>query len=433
MTFERIRKEGHLLYEYVRGSVAQGISTPESDVDQGGVFIAPKKTLYGLGNSYQNEVSDKRHDTVWFELKRYGELLCKSNPNLLESLFVPDDKRLFVHPLFEKYILSERDRFVTQKCFDAFTKYAFDQIKKAKGLNKKVNNPMSERKDLLDFCYVDIGNGKSIPLKKQMSSYGYNQRYMGACVIPHMREMYSIYYDFGSHLYYENTSEEDIVKAYRSFEDTPLKRFSRVLFNCFLLQRFGDEFYKYYQDYSISDAYRFFMENRNLKFKGLVHPDEIDKSNELRLSSIPKDCVPLFTMSYNQSGYVTHCKDWREYKEWERERNPVRFRNTIEQNKGYDSKNMAHCIRLINMGIEIAKTGKVNVDRSNIDAEFLLDIRNGRLEFQELMDYAASRSEEAEQAFRNSELPKSVDEEWFDKQLVSLREEFYNELKHRGL
>ena len=36
-TFDDIRNNGWLLYEYVRGSVAYGTNTPESDEDHGGV------------------------------------------------------------------------------------------------------------------------------------------------------------------------------------------------------------------------------------------------------------------------------------------------------------------------------------------------------------------------------------------------------------
>ena len=37
-TFENIRERGLLLYEYVRGSQAYGLSLPTSDEDTGGVF-----------------------------------------------------------------------------------------------------------------------------------------------------------------------------------------------------------------------------------------------------------------------------------------------------------------------------------------------------------------------------------------------------------
>ena len=37
--FDKIRQEGRLLYEYVRGSTLYGLNTPQSDVDTSGVFI----------------------------------------------------------------------------------------------------------------------------------------------------------------------------------------------------------------------------------------------------------------------------------------------------------------------------------------------------------------------------------------------------------
>ena len=44
-TFENIRENGLLLYEYVRGSNAYGLSLPTSDIDTGGVYLMPKKVI----------------------------------------------------------------------------------------------------------------------------------------------------------------------------------------------------------------------------------------------------------------------------------------------------------------------------------------------------------------------------------------------------
>ena len=46
-----------------------------------------------------------------------------------------------------------------------------------------------------------------------------------------------------------------------------------------------------------------------------------------------------------------------------------------------NSKNMAHSFRLVNMGIEIARGEGVKVDRTNIDRDFLLAIRNHQYEY----------------------------------------------------
>lgn len=75
-----------------------------------------------------------------------------------------------------------------------------------------------------------------------------------------------------------------------------------------------------------------------------------------------------------------------------------------------NSKHAAHMVRLIRMCKEILETGKVNVDRTNIDAEELKAIRyNGIWSYQELVDYARKMDDIAEQLYRSSTLPELPD------------------------
>ena len=90
-TFETIRQSNRLLFEYIRGSYLYGLNNEDSDVDTSGLFIADKNQFFGLGHEYQNQVSDERHDTTWFEIGDFCKLTLKSNPTVLEALFVPRD------------------------------------------------------------------------------------------------------------------------------------------------------------------------------------------------------------------------------------------------------------------------------------------------------------------------------------------------------
>ena len=81
--------ENKLAYKFVRGSTLYNTNIETSDVDYGGVFILPNERLIGLSDFYQDQVSDEKHDTTYYEFNRWVELLMKANPNALESLFVP--------------------------------------------------------------------------------------------------------------------------------------------------------------------------------------------------------------------------------------------------------------------------------------------------------------------------------------------------------
>ena len=55
----------------------------------------------------------------------------------------------------------------------------------------------------------------------------------------------------------------------------------------------------------------------------------------------------------------------------------------MSHGKNYDAKNMMHVFRLLLMAKEIAAEGKINVFRN--DREFLLDIKQGKYEYDELV------------------------------------------------
>ena len=164
-----------------------------------------------------------------------------------------------------------------------------------------------------------------------------------------------------------------------------------------------------------------------LGYKGIMKEDESNnspKSNQLRLSSIPKGENLTFTFSYNMDGYTQHCKDFKQYEQWLKERNEARYVETKAHGQQIDGKNMAHCMRLINMAGEIASGKGVIVRRP--DAEYLLSIRRGELSLEELIDLADEKINNMDELFDNSDLPERVDPDFVHDLLYSLRKEFYN-------
>jgi len=191
MTYKDLQSDPNfLLYECTTGSRAYGIDLPTSDIDIRGVFILPKAEFYGL--HYTPQLSDDTNDTVYYELGRFVELLAKNNPNMLELLATPEDCIRYRHPLMEQLT---PELFLSKKCKDTFGGYAYSQIKKARGLNKKIVNPMPrERQTPLDFCYVLQGNG-SVPLRQWLTENELTPSRCGLSAIPHFREVYALHYD----------------------------------------------------------------------------------------------------------------------------------------------------------------------------------------------------------------------------------------------
>ncbi len=68
-------------------------------------------------------------DVVIYSLEKTFRLLLKSNPNIVGLLWLREDEYVYRHPLFER-IRSKRALFSSQEAADAFSGYAFDQLKR---------------------------------------------------------------------------------------------------------------------------------------------------------------------------------------------------------------------------------------------------------------------------------------------------------------
>lgn len=388
-TIQEIENKG-LAYKYIRGShlyntAIEGIS----DVDFGGVYIADNEILMGLPEYYEPQISDEKHDITYYELGRWVELLMKANPNALESLFAPEDKIVGeVHPAIQ-LIRDNRDLFVTKECFKSLVSYAYSQISKARGLNKKIVNPITERKGVLDFCYTFKNQG-SESISEFLSRNNLLQKYCGLVNIPNMKDVYGVYYDFA---------------AYLKFEDLDDATKRHIVFKSGLVD--------------VNDVDKIFNRIDNKEFFGYVGIcSEDGDSNEVRLSSIPKGEKPLCFMTYNKDGYTSHCKRYWEYQEWVKKRNPIRYESNLK--KSYDAKNVMHTVRLLHMGKELAEGKGFNVVRT-WDREMLLDIRNHKYEYDKIMNYVETTYNSFKSKIDTCSLPDTIDKRKVNELLICAR------------
>jgi len=190
MTISDLRQRDLILFEAISGSRAYGTNLPHSDTDLKGVFILPEIDFYGLG--YVPQVANDTNDEVFYELRRFVELLLKSNPTVLELLGTPADCIIYRHPLFEAF---RAEDFLSKLCRQSFAEYAVAQIWKARGLNKKINHPEPpSRKSVLDFCYVTVGAGAQ-PVAAWLEQRGYTVSQCGLSNINHLNDLYAVFVD----------------------------------------------------------------------------------------------------------------------------------------------------------------------------------------------------------------------------------------------
>lgn len=198
MTISALKSGKHILFEAISGSRAFGLATENSDTDIRGVYYLAKEDFFGL--NYIPQISNETNDITYYEIGRFVELLHKNNPNILEVLASPEDCILHKNPLID---LLKPEDFLSKLCKDTFAGYAISQIKKAKGLNKKILNPIDkEKKSILDFCYI-LQNQGSVPLKKWLLENRKKQEKCGLINMNNTKGIFAIFYDESGDLNYK--------------------------------------------------------------------------------------------------------------------------------------------------------------------------------------------------------------------------------------
>lgn len=352
MTIDFLKQNNLILFEAISGSKSFGLATENSDTDIKGVFYLPKDLFYGL--EYIPQVSNETNDIVYYEIGRFTELLLKNNPNILEILATPEDCILYKNPIMDTF---RQEDFMSKLCKDTFGGYASTQIQKARGLNKKIVNPVEKvRKGILDFCVI-LENSNSIPAKDWLKEKSLLQESCGLVKMPNSKGVFALFYD--------------------KVED---KNYSGIYKN--------------------------------------------EDSNEVSLSSVPKNEKPEAYLFFNQDAYSTYCKSYKEYWDWVEKRNEDRYNTNQKHGKNYDSKNMMHTIRLLQSAVNIFKNNKIEIRVKNRDE--LLDIKAGDWDYDDLLLLADELIEELNFLADKSSLPNFPDKEKAEKTIIEIRNQLYN-------
>lgn len=241
MTIDELKSRNLIIFEAVSGSRAYGLEGPQSDTDIRGVFIMPQEDFYGF--DYVEQVTDETNDTVYYELKKFISLLARNNPTVLEMLYSPEQCIRVEHPLFTRI---KGEELLTKLCSDSFAKYAASQVKRARGLNKKIVNPMpKERKGVLDFCYVTAG-GKTVAFKEWLSGKGFKEEWCGLAKLEHFRDSYALFYSEelsrGGVLRKSDSQDVFVTNIPKGMEPVAYLHFNRDGY-----KRFSKEYAEYWQ------------------------------------------------------------------------------------------------------------------------------------------------------------------------------------------
>ena len=107
---------------------------------------------------------------------------------------------------------------------------------------------------------------------------------------------------------------------------------------------------------------------------------------------------------------------------WLEKRNPLRYEDNAKNGNNYDSKNLSHCIRLLYTAKDIALNKGLILARP--EREQLLDIRNGKYTYEEVISIAETLKEEVDELFNlNTKLPREVNRKYLQQLLLKIRKD----------
>jgi uncharacterized protein len=345
------QRPGAILLHVVSGSHAYGLATTGSDRDERGVFVLPF-AAYATLTAPVEHLQDERGDVAFTGLRKFLALASAANPTALELLFAPADTVLARARCAEP-LLAARQMFVTKRCYDSHVGYARAQIRRARGVNKWINNPWPEAPPQREqFCFVidgpwpgqagvGTGVGISAPLRpRPLADSGIDLRQCHAAAL------------------------ERVPRAFRL--------------------------------YHYGESARGVFRDGNLVCESIPVEDE-----HVRLIGL---------LVYDHEGFEKAKADHHSFWQWRRTRNDARWRTQEAGEIDYDAKNMMHTFRLLLSAAAIHRDGAPRVRFDGADREFLLEVKRGRFAYDELLDRADRLVDELAAMQNDSSLPAAPDE-----------------------
>lgn len=163
-------------YEVIMGSVAYGVSSDTSDMDVYGFCIPPKEDVFphlrgeiqGFGRQKQrfeqyqeHHLMDKEdrqeYDFTIYSIVKYFHLCMENNPNMVDSLFVPNRCVLFASPVAQM-VRDNRKLFLHKGSYHKFRGYAYSMLHKMGNRNetmKTKEKTPNKIKDILSKINVE--------------------------------------------------------------------------------------------------------------------------------------------------------------------------------------------------------------------------------------------------------------------------------------
>jgi len=169
----------------------------------------------------------------------------------------------------------------------------------------------------------------------------------------------------------------------------------------------------------VDNTYRLYQYDeptRNVFRNGMLVCESIPKSDE------NVRCIGL--LIYNRTEYERALRDHANYWDWRNHRNESRWQSQERGERDYDAKNMMHTFRLLLSGEHILKHGIPLVRFEGDQLQTLLDIREGKFPYADLITMVDAKLENLSETLQKSSLPETADTSAIDRLLVEMTEEW---------
>lgn len=453
MTFTHNNQKYELILLHLAGSKLYGNSTPVSDVDLRGIFLAPKETKLGILGSVQQlegievykslkkaglDLAETEDICIW-ELNRFVDLAAQNNPNVCDTLCFDYNNPNYTVYINEKgkEIVDNRKLFLSSKLKFTFSGYAISQLNKIKNRDKyltkypDVSNVLQEVQECYDNEIVDFtwicDNFGGVVADFITNESPQNNKQLEKCI---------------SWKEFKNLVEEGRnIVGLKRIVNIDMYRIPQLLSYCHAKDLKGKQIYLHSYQW---DPQRYYREGLNedyclrefLQTKASFRPFSpsmlaiytegtgIFTSNG-KLKSAEPEHIGEFVclLSIDQMNYKAD-KDFNAAMwEWKCKRNETR--SAMEAEFGIDLKNLSHLWRLMTKAKEILITGDYKPELQGEELRILKGIRDGSLYGKDSYDFALKFAEENDaelnELYKTTKLPKKPDMIGINKLVLKLQ------------
>jgi len=357
----------NMIFKCISGSHAYGLNTPESDIDYRGCFMVPLDILLSPFSNIEQIESTKKEDYQYYGIHKFFKLVAENNPNMIELLYMPKDTVLYKHSIYE-IIEKNRDLFLSKKAKYTYSGYAFAQLRRMKGHHKWLNNPQpKESPKPIDFISFH-------PFRLNAKvNYG-----MGSTIL--LRNLLLL---------------EPIKPAYNFLNNIGVK----------LIEGTNKKVFFVYE-----------------KGKGMF-----DKKGFMKTSyknNYDKNSNIIGILVFQKEAYEETLFKWKQYWTWKKNRNVKRAK--LEEKYNMDLKHATHLVRLMIQCKYILKEHYVPVRLPKKDLNFVKDIKQGKMTYDELIKWSNDFEKKLDKPYEKSTLQHSPNIKEIEKLFFAINQEYWN-------